>query len=70
MNLQKVLVLIAGLILIVLLAPYCNEAINEGSCTGDGGRIMIHNLSGRSFCDKRPYTDNISDMGSNDYWLD
>ena len=48
----------------------CSEALEEGRCTNDGGRILVHNLSGRRLCDFPPNADGIGDMSGRDYWID
>ena len=57
-------------LVLVLVAPRACRWIEEASCTADGGRVIVHNFSGRKACDKPPFADNISDLGSNDYWLE
>ena len=67
---QKWVIALLILILAVLVWPQCSEALEEGRCTGDGGRILVHNLSGRRLCDFPPNADGIGDMSGPDYWID
>ena len=67
---RGLVIVLLVLILAVLIWPRCSEAFEEIRCTNDGGRILVHNLTGRRLCDLPPNADGISDMSSRDYWID
>lgn len=67
-----VIVGVLALVVIAIAVAWgpCSRFVAETSCTSDGGRVVVHNFTGRKLCDKPPFADNIADMGSNDYWID
>ena len=67
---KGLVIVLLVLILAVLIWPRFSEGSEERDCTSDGGRILVHTLTGRRLCDFLPLADGIFDMSGRDYWID
>ena len=61
--------LIAALAAVAVLVAGCGET----ACRADGGKVMVHKLTGNKWCDMPPHLEpgeNLFDLDVNDYLID
>ena len=63
----------AVLILMLLAVTTLGWACGEAGCQADGGRVVVHTLTGNKWCDMPPYLgpdEGLFDLDGRDYLID